>query len=199
MPCEERVLDVLEAIHSRRSVGRMTQQEPSREVIEKLLDAAVQAPNHHETLPWRFVVLSGDARVRFGDAVAESVAANRPGLSEEDREKVKADERRKPLRSPTLIVVVTRHDPAVDGHPTEDLEACAAATQNLLLAAHAEGLATVWRTGAGAYSDAVKEHLGFGAEDEIVGIVYVGYPNQEFVATMPERKRSWQNVTEWRN
>lgn len=192
-------MEVIEAIHSRRSVGRMTQEEPSREVIESLLDAAVQAPNHHETLPWRFVVLTGDARVRFGDAVAESVIAKRPGLSEEEKEKIRADERRKPLRSPVLIAVVARHDPMVEAHPVEDLQACAAATQNLLLAAHGKGLATVWRTGSGAYSDSVKEHLGFGAEDEIAGFVYLGYPNQDFVASMPERKRDYAELTEWRN
>lgn len=192
-------MEVLEAIHSRRSVGRMTQEVPSREVIESLLEAAVQAPNHHETLPWRFVVLSGDARVRFGDAVAESVIAKRQGLSEEEKEKVRADERRKPLRSPVLIAVVVRHDPEKEAHPVEDLQACSAAVQNLLLAAHGQGLATVWRTGSGAYSDSVKEHLGFSAQDEIAGFVYLGYPNPDFVAQMPKRERSAADITEWRN
>lgn len=192
-------MDTLEAIHSRRSVGRMTQEVPPREVIETLLDAAVQAPNHHETLPWRFVVLSGDARVRFGEAVAESIIASRPGLSDEEKERIRADEVRKPLRSPVLIAVIARHDPAIEAHPVEDLEACAAAAQNLLLAAHAQGLATVWRTGAGAFSESVKRHLGFSGEDEVAGFVYLGYPNTDFVASMPKRQRSYAELTEWRS
>ncbi|MGE0057497.1 MAG: nitroreductase [Dehalococcoidia bacterium] len=192
-------MDVLEAIHSRRSVGRMTQEEPSREVIEKLLDAAVQAPNHHVTLPWRFFVMTGDARSRFGDAVAESLRPKLADLDEERREGVLADERRKPLRSPVLIAVGVRHDPEIKATPVEDLQACSAAIQNLLLAAHAEGLAAVWRTGSGAYADSVKAHFGLAPEDEIAGFVYLGYPNKDFVASMPPRQRSYAELTEWRN
>jgi nitroreductase len=192
-------VDVLEAIHTRRSIGRMTQEEPSREVIAKLLDAAVQAPNHHTTLPWRFFVMSGDARVRFGEAVADSLRPRLADLDEERREGILADERRKPLRSPVLIAVGVRHDPEIKATPVEDLQACSAAIQNLLLAAHGMGLAATWRTGSGAYSDSVKAHFGLAPEDEIAGFVYLGYPNKDFVATIPPRERSAVDLTEWRN
>lgn len=192
-------MDVLEAIHSRRSIGRMTQEEPSREIIAKLLDAAVQAPNHHVTLPWRFFVMSGDARVRFGEAVADSLRPKLADLDEERREGILADERRKPLRSPVLIAVGVHHEPEATKTPIEDLQACSAAIQNLLLAAHAEGLAAVWRTGSGAYSDSVKAHFGLGPDDEIAGFVYLGYPNKEFAAMVPPRERSATDLTEWRN
>jgi nitroreductase len=177
----------------------MTDEVPSREVIEKLLDAAVQAPNHHVTLPWRFIVMSGDARVRFGEAVAESLRPKLADLDETRREGILADERRKPLRSPVLIAVGVRHDPMIKATPVEDLQACSAAIQNLLLAAHGMGLAAVWRTGSGAYDNSVKSHFGLGHEDEIAGFVYLGYPNKDFVATMPPRERSATELTEWRN
>lgn len=192
-------MDVLEAIHSRRSVGRMMQEEPPRELIEKLLDAAVQAPNHHVTLPWRFFVMTGEARNRFGEAVAESLRPKLADLDEEKREAILADERRKPLRSPVLIAVGVRHDPEIKATPVEDLQACSAAIQNLLLAAEALGLAAIWRTGSGAYSDHVKAHFGLAPEDEIAGFVYVGYPNTEFKAMMPPRQRSYAELTKWLN
>jgi nitroreductase len=192
-------VDVIEAIHSRRSIGRMTQEEPSREVIEKLLDAAVQAPNHHVTLPWRFFVMTGDARNRFGDAVAESLRPKLGDLDEEKREGILADERRKPLRSPVLIAVGVKHMPEATKTPVEDLQAVSAAIQNLLLAAHAEGLAAVWRTGSGAYSDHVKAHFGLDPQDELAGFVYLGYPNKEFAAMIPPRERTYADLTEWRN
>lgn len=177
----------------------MTQEVPSREVIEKLLDAAVQAPNHHTTLPWRFFVMIGEARNRFGDAVAQSLRPKLAELDEERREGILADERRKPLRSPVLIAVGVRHAPEATKTPVEDLQACSAAIQNLLLAAHGMGLAAVWRTGSGAYSDSVKAHFGLEPADEIAGFVYLGYPNKDFVATMPPRERSAADLTEWRN
>ena len=192
-------MDVIEAIHSRRSIGRMTQEEPPREVIEKLLDAAVQAPNHHVTLPWRFYVMTGEARNRFGEAVAESLRPKLADLDEEKREGILADERRKPLRSPVLIAVGVRHEPGATKTPVEDLQACSAAIQNLLLAAHAMGLAAVWRTGSGAYDASVKGHFGLEPEDEIAGFVYLGYPNKEFAAMIPPRERTYAEITEWRN
>jgi nitroreductase len=192
-------MDVIEAIRTRRSIGRMTEELPPRHTIEKLLDAAVQAPNHYLTLPWRFIVMTGEARNRFGEAVAESLRPTLAGLDPERREGILADERRKPLRSPVLIAVGVRHDPAVKAVPVEDLQACSAAIQNLLLAAHAMGLAATWRTGTGAYSDSVKEHFGLESGDEIAGFVYVGYPNKEYVASMPERVRDFSTFTEWRD
>ena len=79
------------------------------------------------------------------------------------------------MRAPLLLVVSTRTaaDPVV---AAEDFAATAAATQNVLLAAHALGLAAIWRTGAMAYSTAVKSFLDLEATDRIVAIVYLGRP-----------------------
>src|SRR5215213_9737109 len=68
-------MDVLEVIKTRRSVGKVTQECPPRAVIEQILDAASWAPNHHVTEPWRFVVISGDAREAFGEAMASAKTA----------------------------------------------------------------------------------------------------------------------------
>ena len=192
-------MEVIEAIHSRRSIGRMGPETPQRETIEELLDAAVQAPNHRETLPWRFFVLSGDARVKFGEVVADSIQPSLGDLDETRREAVLAAERAKPLRAPLLIVVGVKHPPSEKIVPSEDLQSCAAAIQNLLLAAHSRGLGAQWRTGSGAYSQTVKESFGLTAEDEIAGIVYLGYPDAEYVASMAERNRGYAELTEWRD
>ncbi len=177
----------------------MGPKEPEREIIETLLDAAVQAPNHYETLPWRFFVLTGDARVKFGEIVAEAVRPSLAGLDDVRREGVLAGERAKPLRAPALIVVGVKHPPAEKVVRSDDLQACAAAIQNLLLAAHSQGLAAQWRTGAGAYDQSVKKSFGLGSEDEIAGIVYLGYPDAEYVASMPPRVRGYAEITEWRD
>ena len=53
-------MELFEAIYGRRSVGKVKPDALPREVVEKLLSAAAQAPNHYKVSPWRFVVLTGE-------------------------------------------------------------------------------------------------------------------------------------------
>src|SRR5687768_2194674 len=99
-------MDVFEAIAGRRSVKKLTDDAPPPELIEKLLEAAVFAPNHRESQPWRFYVLMGDGRAAFGDALAESIRAELEGRkSAEKIERKMHSARRKPMRAPVIIVV----------------------------------------------------------------------------------------------
>ncbi len=194
-------MDVFEAIRTRRSIGKHLPDQPSRGDVEKLLEAAVEAPNHHETEPWRFVVVAGKAREEMG-AVME--AALRRRMAGEDSKKVDGlavAERAKPMRSPVLIVVGVKHDLQEKGGErvvaVEDLSATAAAVQNIVLAAHALGLAAQWRTGEGAFDPHVKAWFGLEPSDEIVAIVYVGYrdPDRDVLRV---RARRWREKAEWR-
>jgi len=107
--------------------------------------------------------------------------ALRARLNEQDGEAVQQrlwKERRKPLRAPVLITVVTlaalrQEDPMI-----EVIEATAAAVQNMLLAAEEMGLGAIWRTGDAAYDPLVKHWFGLTAEDHIAAFVYVGFPAQ---------------------
>jgi nitroreductase len=58
----------------------------------------------------------------------------------------------------------------------ENRDAVAAGMQNLLLGATAVGLASYWGTGAVVEAPAVRELCGFGPADDIVGLVYLGWP-----------------------
>ncbi|MBW7457383.1 nitroreductase family protein, partial [Paenibacillus sepulcri] len=63
-------MDIIEAIHTRRSIGRVKEDPIAKEQIETILEAGIWAPNHRLTQPWRFFVMSGDGRNRLGDAYA---------------------------------------------------------------------------------------------------------------------------------
>jgi len=192
-------MDVLEAIKGRRSIGRTSDEEPPREDIEALLDAAVEAPNHRNNQPWRFIVLTGKAREDLGNAMADGLSAR---LVDVDAEKATAlvnGERGKPLRAPVVIAVASKRseDPRI--HPLEDMQACSAAIQNMLLAAHARGLAAQWRTRGAVADPVVKSHLGLNAEDEIAGFIYVGYAADGFETMLKPRVRESAEFTEWRS
>ncbi len=166
-------MDVLEAIRTRRSIGRL-EGEVAESDLREFVEAATWAPNHKLTQPWTFTVLRGDARARLGEAWAAALARE-IALEGEEREAFLRREARKPLRAPVLVVISTRTD-ADPVTALEDYGATAAAVQNLLLAAWARGYGAMWRTGAIAYAPAIKAHLGLAAEDRIVGIVYLGRP-----------------------
>jgi len=166
-------VDAIEAIATRRSIGKVSG-DISDAVMRELVALALCAPNHKLTAPWRFTILRGDARVRLGNLWAD-LAAALPLPAGVEREAYLAKEARKPTRAPVLLVTSTRTDldPVA---AAEDFAATAAATQNVLLAAHARGLGAVWRTGEMAYHAQINAFLGLAASDRIVGIVYLGLP-----------------------
>jgi nitroreductase len=194
-------MDVLTAIKNRRSVGRPSQKPVARDVIETLLDAAAQAPSHHNTFPWRFHVLTGEARVILGERLA---AALRRSLTEEGQDPeskqgqalLKA-EAAKTMRAPVLIAVTSHPSDASNVVEREEHFACAAAVQNMLLAAHSLGLGVMWRTGEGSESPEVKEWLGLAGRDQIIALVYVGWPESD-AQVYPLKRRPWSELTEWR-
>jgi nitroreductase len=162
-------MDTLEAIRTRRTIGKSMGDVP-RETIAELIEAATLAPNHKLTQPWRFAVLTGAARERLGEIWAREATAN---VDPAARAAMFEGESKKPLRSPALIVVSTRTD-ADPVTAEEDIVATAAAVQNILLAAHAKGLSAAWKTGKIVHSAEVKNFLGFDPSDRIIAIVYLG-------------------------
>ena len=183
-------MDVFEAIHNRYSQGKVKADPIPRELIEKLLDAAVQAPNHYKVRPWRFVILSGDGRNKLGNVMAASQKARHPEFPIEVFDKC----REVPLRAPLVIAVGVDKPSEAKVLEIENVCAAGAATQNLLLAAHALGLGAKWRTSEWARDPMVKEFLGFDADQHIIGFIYLGYP--EFVPE-PITRPSFEDRTRW--
>jgi nitroreductase len=161
-----------------------------RELIEKLLHAAVQAPNHYKVRPWRFVVLSGEGLKKLGDVMAASQQERHPDFPLEAFDKCRV----LPLRAPVVIAVGVDKPSEAKVLEIENVCAAAAATQNLLLAAQALGLGAKWRTDIWARDAKVKEFLGFDADQHIIGFIYLGYP--EFEAE-PAPRPSFEDRTVW--
>ncbi|MGY6501893.1 MAG: nitroreductase family protein [Acidimicrobiales bacterium] len=140
------------------------------ELVLRLCRLATWAPNHKKTWPWRFSVLTGDARLRLGDLTAQQL------IDEGIDHQPKLDKARtKYLRSPTVVMVATRPHGDPELHD-ENRDATAAAVQTLLLGATAAGLASFWASGAPLRSAAVRELCGFDDEDRIIALVYLGWP-----------------------
>ncbi len=180
-------MGVMEAIRTRRSIGKVRPEQPPREAIEQIIEAGIWAPNHRLTEPWRFFVVAGDARRDLGEVLAARHLR-------EGQAQIAAKTAAKPLRAPVVIAVAVEPVVGPKVVEIEEVTAGAAAVQNMLLAAHALGLAAIWRTGAPAYDPAVKAFFGLAPTAYLLGFVYVGYPD----AVVPERGRvPVAEVTRW--
>lgn len=166
-------MDALDALFARRSIPRLVDPGPDEDEVRLLLSAAVAAPDHGEARPWRFVVFRGDERQRFG-LVLERAARQRAAEAGAELDEERATkERRRFLRAPVVVAVICRMQ-ARRVLQSEQRDAVAAATQNLLLAATARGWGSVWRTGEAAGSPVVGDALGLADDDVIVGFIYLG-------------------------
>jgi nitroreductase len=169
-------MHALEAIRARRSVGRLVEPAPSDAELRTILEAAVCAPDHDELRPWRFAVLRGAGKERFGEELLGAYLDRCRAGGIEPTEGQKNKERTKLGRAPLVVVVAAvRHDDTKIPWIEQQL-AAGAATANILLACTALGYGSMWRTGDAAYDPAVKRALGLGADDAIVAFVYIGTP-----------------------
>jgi nitroreductase len=188
-------MDVIRAIETRQSIGRMKQDPVPKALIERILESAVHAPNHRLTEPWRFHVFTGKGRGELARARAEiaRLQAEAEGEDEEMAAGRISRERKKAFRAPVVIAVIC--DAGRDEvESLENYAACAAAVQNMQLTAHALGLATMWRTGAVAYHDHMREFFGLEEGDRMVAHLYVGYPD---MAERPRRRQPAKEKTVW--
>lgn len=178
-------MNIEEAIRTRRTIGRVKKDPVDRALIERLLDAAVWAPSHHNTQPWSFIVMTGEGRGRLAEGYARVSAAAVPELSGQPLEDRLAKERTKAFRAPVVIAAVCSPSDDPRAVLAEELAAAQAAVQNLLLSAHANGLGAIWRSGDPMYNPIMRETFGLREQDQIVGFIYLGYPDM----TAPEPQR----------
>ncbi|HUU09537.1 MAG TPA: nitroreductase family protein [Phycisphaerae bacterium] len=161
-------MDAIEALRTRRSCRRYADRDVPRDLVEKIVDAGRLAATARNEQPWEFVVVT-DAAAR-----SEIAAMAEYGAFIAD--------------SPVCIAVLAKDTKYY-------LEDGSAATQNILLAAHALGLGACWVAGdKKAYAPKIVERLGAPATMKLVALVAVGWPE----GPLPKPgKRSLADVIHW--
>jgi len=165
-------MEALAALHTRTSVGQLDAPGPDAAQRDNILKAGLRASDHGRLRPWRFVLIEGDARQRLGDLFVRVALKDNPALGDDERKKLQDS----PLRAPLIIAVVAKVRPSEKIPAIEQRLSAAGAAQLMLLAAHAQGLGAIWKTGKMAYHPAVHAGLGLEHGDEITGFLYVGTP-----------------------
>ncbi|QXI37152.1 NAD(P)H nitroreductase [Pseudomonas xantholysinigenes] len=164
-------MEALDALLNRVSVPRLTEPAPNAAQREALFLAALRAPDHGQLRPWRFLTIEGQGREKLGELFAEAVQA-KGDATQAALDKARA----MPLRAPLLIVVIARLQEHFKVPQIEQRLAAGCAAHGILIAAHAQGIGAVWRTGDMAFDAHVHEGLGLEANEEVIGYLYVGTP-----------------------
>ncbi|WP_420453052.1 nitroreductase family protein [Ilumatobacter sp.] len=174
--------DLARLIASRRtSMFVQSGREVPVDVVEQLCELAAWAPNHKRTWPWRFALFTGGGRARLGETmVADMVDAE---FGDEGKRLKTAT---KYLRTPAVLAVgcAPHPDTMLD---QENRDAVAAAIQNLMLGATAMGIATFWSTPALTRPPKVLDLCGFDHDVRVVGLVYLGWADDDNCPLAPER------------
>jgi F420 biosynthesis protein FbiB-like protein len=184
-------------IRGRRSVRKYSSKEVPRDILFNILEAARWAPSAHNAQPWRFIIITERSLKR---KLAEHMADEwikdmiRDGVPRDTREKLAEASIKQFTDAPVLIVAcVTMED--MDKYPDGRrmtyerimaVQSLAASIQNILLAAHSEGLGACWFCAPLFCQDAVRKVLRIPKGVEPQALITLGYPSEKPIP--PPRK-----------
>jgi nitroreductase len=160
-------MDAMENIMTRRSIRKYSGKRISGEQVEILLKAAMYAPSAVNKQPWHFIVFR-DPEIR------QRIVALHPNAS---------------MLAGADAGILVCYDESLQHDAGYGPVDCSAATQNILLAAHAEGLGAVW---VGIYPrqnriESIHKMFSLPANIRPFSIVSLGYPDEE--RSFPDRFR----------
>ncbi|MFB3890195.1 MAG: nitroreductase family protein [Candidatus Bathyarchaeia archaeon] len=186
-----------QVIRQRRSIRKYSPRSVPMDALGEILSAAAWAPSAHNSQPWRFIVLTdASAKRKLAEHMAEAWLRDleKDGVSTFTAQSHAKASVERFTRAPVLVVAcITMED--MDCYPDKKrqnserdlaLHSLAAAVQNLLLAAHAEGLGACWYCTPAFCQEEVRKALGIPKDVEPQALVAVGYPAEN--PSTPRRK-----------
>ncbi len=176
---------ISENIKQRRTIKPecMNGKRISNSNINELLELANWAPTHGYTEPWRFVVFTEESLARFSSFHALIYKQETPKDKYQQKKFDKILSRTEKVSHLVAIVMKRGKNAKIPAH--EEYASTAIAAQNIWLGATAKKIACYWGTGGMTFHPKMKEYLGFSEEDEVLGFLYLGYPDIEW----PKGKR----------
>ena len=179
-------MEILDIIKRRRTIDPddFNGKAVAEEVIQAMLEAANWAPTHGFTEPWRFVVYGPENVQDFGDFHGGLYHTLTPETQFLQKKYEKIKYRAKNCSH--VIVCINKRGDKSNIPELEEIAATSAAIQNMLLVATVHQVGTFWSTGGMCYHPEFKAGLGFGEQDQVLGIIYIG----QYDMATPEGKRN---------
>lgn len=173
-------MDFWDVVNSRRSVRSFESTPVPRELVERMVAAASEAPSTLNTQPWRFHIAQGDARAELGEIVARATVHLK-----EYMDVLPVDHYQESVRwysslgDAPIVIAVSMPEPDSELDQINKLLSIGAAVENLMLAATAEGLATCNVTFAWWVKDALADALELEDGRAVVSLIALGYERGE--------------------
>jgi nitroreductase len=164
-----------------------------KELIEALLNNAIWAPTHGLTQPWRFTVLTDDAKTTLGEKLAQSYLDAIPTENQSDAKLAKLLNR--PKKASAVIALIMHREKETKISERDDYAAVACAVQNMHLTATTYGLGAFWSTPKIMNHQNIRSFLELTEEQECVGFFYLGYPEIEWPTG---QRRPIEYITSWK-
>ena len=180
-------------LKTRRSVGIgfLKDPGPTPEELQEILTIGTRVPDHGKFVPWRLVVIQGDARLAAGEKLAAIRKARMPGIDEPSLE----IERRQFLPAPVTIGVILSPRPNPKAPEMEQLLSAGNVCFNLSHAAFAMGYAASWTNKWYGFDPEAEQLLGARGGERFVGFIHIGTPTT--VIEDRERPALEDVVTYW--
>ena len=181
-------MNLYEAIHHRRSHRLYKPDLPPRQVLERVVEAALWALSGTNLQAWEITVMAGKVRDDFVQLVSQAIhnlipIMQKANVPEKGQELVMKFF--KNLGGAPVVIAVTIFKNPADPTNMTAIQSGAALFQNLLLAAEAEGLGTCWMTGAHSLEKEILKFLGK-EDQQLLAITPIGYSAKE--PPVPPRK-----------
>jgi nitroreductase len=171
-------VDLYKAIRERRSIRKFKKRAVTKDLLEKIFDIALWAPSGMNRQNWNFFVLAGERKEELISIAAHSFEYLEPELQKRfaDKPKIVEATRRFFKRLGGAPVVVCAYFEPANSEDVTSFQNVAAAIQNLLLVAYAEGLGSCWMTGPVTVAEEISRFLR--VEDmTLVAVIPMGYPD----------------------
>lgn len=185
-------------LRHRRSI-KPTDLDPTRPVdrdlLLQVLTDATWAPNHGMTEPWKFHVITGETRRELAASLQQAYRESTPPAEFREDKLQKMGEN--PLLAPVVIACVMERNGGTKIPEIEELEALACALQNLQLSATAAGLGGYWSSPPVLDAGSFRAWLGLRPEDRCTGLIYLGWPKENFTWPRSVRRPVEEKVV-WR-
>jgi len=183
---QTRFRNVQKNILTRRTINEFDTILPNdyEQKLNNAIEAAIYAPNHKRSEPWRFYLLGPKAIEEVCKLNADIVASKKGEAAGEKKLK-------RWLQMPGwLVVTCVKSSEEEDGDggssmedpmslAREDYAAVCCAVQNLCLSLHSQGIGTKWTTGGVNFDDQFGEIVGFSSNEETVGTIWFGTALQQ--------------------
>ena len=160
-------------------------------VVEQILENATWAPNHGHTEPWHFIVFSGEGLGKLARFQSELYKAS---AGERFKETTYQSLSGNPLKASHVVALCMKRDPNKKHPEVEEIEAVAAAVQNIYLSVTAYGLGGYWTTGGITYNAGAKSFFNLGEDDRLLGFFYIAHvaiPSPEGRRQPLKEKLTW--------